>query len=226
MGREVNRRRGAARRQAIIDAAIELWAETGWRGTGITAVAERAGVSHSGLLHHFGSKDNLLFEVIAEWDRRNVRRYDGMFQPGGLDTLRQIPEFARSLEARPGRSKLFTVLQVENLDSKGPAHEYFVARQRFILDLWAEVIRTGQARGEIRPDVDPQVIASQINAFTDGAPLLRHLNSQVVDLVSLYEHFTDRLIDHLTAGTGTQRPASMATNDSSASDRGSRGQRS
>src|SRR5919106_849367 len=89
-------RRGAERRQALIDAAIELWAEKGSRGTGVAAVAERAGVTDAGLLHHFGTKENFLLEVIAELDRREVERHKALGPLEGLDLLRRLPEMART----------------------------------------------------------------------------------------------------------------------------------
>ena len=54
--------RGQARRQAILEAAMELYAKGGFRGTGLTAIGERVGVSHAAVLYHFGTARNLLRE--------------------------------------------------------------------------------------------------------------------------------------------------------------------
>jgi len=198
MGTEVNLRRGAARRAAIIDAAIDMWGVTGSRGTGITGVAERAGVGRSALLHHFGSKEKLLLEVVAENDRRLASQLGDVFSMGGLATLRRLPEMARVSEDHPGLAKLYLVLQAESIDSTSAAHDYFVERQRFALDLYAGAIRTGQANGEIRPDADADAVALQMHAFMDGAHMARHLNPEI-DLVALYEDFTTRLIRDLSS---------------------------
>jgi AcrR family transcriptional regulator len=56
---------------------MELWSTTGWRGTSVAAIAERADVTDQGVLHHFGTKQNLLFEVAAEQESRNVARLAG-----------------------------------------------------------------------------------------------------------------------------------------------------
>ena len=198
MAKRVNRR-GAARREAIIDAAIELWSSSGWRGTGITAVAERAGVTHAGLLHHFGTKENLLLEVVAEEDRRNVARLADMFEPGGLDTLRRLPDIARVIDEHRALSRLHLVLQVENLDADGPAHDYYMSRQRFLRGAFADAVGLGQDRGEIRRDVEPRSIAAQILAFLEGANLQRQLDPAAIDIVSLCEDFTSRLLRDLAA---------------------------
>ena len=76
---------GARRREAILDAAIELWSEAGSNGAGLAAIAKRAGTTHSVLLHHFGSKANLLVEVIAERQRRSAADADRTFAGDGAE---------------------------------------------------------------------------------------------------------------------------------------------
>ena len=51
-----------ARRDRIIDAAMELFSERGYRGTSITRIEEAAGLSPGagGIYHHFPSKEALL----------------------------------------------------------------------------------------------------------------------------------------------------------------------
>ena len=51
-------------RQKILDAATELYAETGFRGTTTRQIAQRAGVNEVTLFRQFGSKTALLHEAI------------------------------------------------------------------------------------------------------------------------------------------------------------------
>lgn len=51
-------------RQKILNAATELYAETGFRGTTTRQIAQRAGVNEVTLFRHFGSKTALLHEAI------------------------------------------------------------------------------------------------------------------------------------------------------------------
>ncbi|HEV8196868.1 MAG TPA: helix-turn-helix domain-containing protein [Gemmatimonadales bacterium] len=51
-------------RQKILDAATELYAETGFRGTTTRQIAQLAGVNEVTLFRHFGSKTALLHEAI------------------------------------------------------------------------------------------------------------------------------------------------------------------
>jgi AcrR family transcriptional regulator len=66
----VRRPRGEETRRAILEAAIALYAKGGFRGTGLAAIGQSAGVTHAGVLYHFGSVQKLLQAVIDERDRR------------------------------------------------------------------------------------------------------------------------------------------------------------
>ena len=61
------RSRGAATRTrlSILDAAERSFAESGFDGVSLRAITERAGVDLALANYHFGSKENLLHEVIA-----------------------------------------------------------------------------------------------------------------------------------------------------------------
>ena len=48
--------------------AARLFAATGYRGTSLADVAQAAGLSNAGLLHHFPSKEQLLIEVLRRRD--------------------------------------------------------------------------------------------------------------------------------------------------------------
>ena len=113
---EAVRRRGAKRRMAILDAAMDLYADSGFSGTGLTAIGERAGVTHSAVLYHFGSAKKLLLAVLEERDRRQVPHFAEVFAQGGLAALARLPEVARINEAYPGYAKLFTVLEVSKVE--------------------------------------------------------------------------------------------------------------
>jgi AcrR family transcriptional regulator len=58
-------RRGDTTRFSILDAAERSFAESGFDGVSLRTITERAGVDLALANYHFGSKDNLLQEVIA-----------------------------------------------------------------------------------------------------------------------------------------------------------------
>ena len=62
--------RGATKRQAILDAAAELFADEGYERASIDAIASRAGVSKPTVYSHFGNKERLFRESLAESSRQ------------------------------------------------------------------------------------------------------------------------------------------------------------
>ncbi len=66
------RRPDDRRRQELLDALIEAFAAGGIGGRSLREVAEAVGTSHRMLLHHFGSREELLLAIVEEVERRQV----------------------------------------------------------------------------------------------------------------------------------------------------------
>ncbi len=60
------------RRQQLLDGLIETFAEGGIGGRSLREVAEALGTSHRMLIHHFGSRDELLLAIVEEVERRQA----------------------------------------------------------------------------------------------------------------------------------------------------------
>ena len=60
-------RKGIKRRQDIVKAASEVFAEFGYSGGSIRTIADRVGASPATLMQHFGSKEGLLAAVLEDW---------------------------------------------------------------------------------------------------------------------------------------------------------------
>lgn len=67
------RLRAEERRAVIIDAAREEFTRTGYSGTKVRAIADRAGVNDAMLYRHFESKEDLFEAAVAEPIRTAVR---------------------------------------------------------------------------------------------------------------------------------------------------------
>ena len=56
--------RGDATRELVLDAALEMFVEQGYRATSVRDIAARCGMTHPGLLYHFPSKAALLMACL------------------------------------------------------------------------------------------------------------------------------------------------------------------
>jgi AcrR family transcriptional regulator len=193
--------RGSETKRAILEAAMALYARGGVNGTGLAAIGEAAGVTHAGVLYHFGSSRDLLLAVLDARDRRFWREtadtWDGR---SGIEALRQLPRLAEWNARNFELAKLFTVLEAENLEASAPAHDYFVDRRRRVRRRVQRAIEEGQRRGEIRPEVDARVKADEAVAFMDGAQLNAILDPQV-DIVAIFETYTEALVADIATRT-------------------------
>jgi AcrR family transcriptional regulator len=72
------RRPDVERRAALLDALIEAYASGGIGDRSLRDVAEAVGTSHRMLLHHFGSRDELLLAIVEEVERRQVTMLDDL----------------------------------------------------------------------------------------------------------------------------------------------------
>jgi AcrR family transcriptional regulator len=60
------------RRRALLDALIDAFADGGIGDRSLREIAEVVGTSHRMLLHHFGSRDELLLAIVDEVERRQM----------------------------------------------------------------------------------------------------------------------------------------------------------
>ncbi|MHC2998582.1 TetR/AcrR family transcriptional regulator [Microbacterium sp. HJ5] len=158
--------KGLARRQQILDRAIEVFARRGSAGTSLRSIAQEIGVSHAALTHYFSSREQLLVEVYREAERQadEVEPHSADASPVDIMT-----ESARRNHAVPGLVQLYSTLVATALEPGHPDAAGF-ATTRFATvraDL-AERVRRNQASGRMRSDVDPDAVASLVIAASDG----------------------------------------------------------
>jgi AcrR family transcriptional regulator len=60
------------RRQELLDGLIDAFAKDGIGGRSLREVADSLGTSHRMLIHHFGSRDELLLAIVEEVERRQA----------------------------------------------------------------------------------------------------------------------------------------------------------
>ena len=64
------------RRADLLNDLIDAYAEGGIGGRSLREVASAVGTSHRMLLHYFGSRDELLLEIVEEVERRQTAQLD------------------------------------------------------------------------------------------------------------------------------------------------------
>jgi AcrR family transcriptional regulator len=184
--------KGEDRRQRILAVAQRLLARNGSRGTTLGQIAQEAGVSPAGLLHHFESKEQLLHAVLDARDQDDLTNANL-----SGDILEQLEGVTERFRQAPSLIGMFTVLLMENLDPEAPLHGRFLRRYRDTVGIIAEGIRRGQSAGRYRTDVDPAVKAVEIVAFLYGMETSWLLDPSV-PLTEVFREYTGSLARQLS----------------------------
>ncbi|MBO3100887.1 TetR/AcrR family transcriptional regulator [Cellulomonas fengjieae] len=172
--------RGRATRAEILDAAMRLFGEVGYRTASLREVAARVGISHPGLLHHFPSKAALLAAVLERRDEVDEAAFQADLAAGHeyVEALTRVVERNAS---RPGIVELYATLSAEATSPGHPAHAYFQERYRRVVDRAVGEFERWRDEGRLRPGLDPETAARLTVAVLDGMQIQWLLTADAPD---------------------------------------------
>jgi len=155
--------KGAVKREEILAVALDVVAKNGCRKATSREIAERVGLTQPGLMHYFGSREELYQEVLRARDDSDLAEYyapNPRFE-GFLAVIKHNTEV-------PGLVQLYAEFAAEASIAGHPAHEFFVHRYAWVRGLLATAIQRAQQEGEMGPDLDGAEAADLIVATSDG----------------------------------------------------------
>jgi AcrR family transcriptional regulator len=189
--------RGEARREAILSQAVALFAARGFRGTTITELADRVGMTHPGLLYYFGTKQRLLLDVVRERQRHEANALLSSVGDGPDELGRGLRAIGRFVADDAVRTRLYVVLGAENLDPGDPLHDFFVDRYATVRNLVASVVRRSGAI------VDADQLAREIVATLMGLEIQWLMDPSAFDYLAAVDAYADSLARRLGSNRHT-----------------------
>jgi len=177
-----NRPETVARRREILDAAVEIFGSKGFASGTLGDIADQVGMTHAGILHHFGSKDRLLLEVLEHRDASDVAHLDGQHIPDGMALFQHLVRTAFLNAKRAGIVQAYAVLSAESVTDDHPGRDFFERRYRTLRSEVAQAFRVVCAE---RGVVEPQRVAdasAAILAVMDGLQVQWLLEPNALDL--------------------------------------------
>lgn len=186
---------GAESRVKAIRAAVELFSTTGYRGTSIALVAEKAGLSQSGLLHHFPNKAALLAAVLEHREAEDGRFLSGSDDrpPLGWAAFDALTGLVARNSDRPELVGLFVRLSAEAIEPGHPAHAWLRDHYTSTRNWLTDAIRDGQHRGEIDPAATVATLVHLTIAVLDGLQQQWLLDPDDIDMVGEFTTFVSGL---------------------------------
>lgn len=151
-----------AKREEILEAALTVVASHGCRKASVREIADAAGLSAAGLLHYFGTKEELFVAILQARDARDELQY------AGEDSTSSFLAVMRHNVSVPGLVQLYAQLAAEAGDPEHPAHAYFRERTARIESITRDLVAADQEAGLLRADLDPAWIVRTLHALADG----------------------------------------------------------
>lgn len=177
-------------RQALLQAAWALFHNRGFDDTTIQEITERADVAKGTFFNYFPSKDALLGEVIL-WRFSQLDEALDVGRGAPASPVARIKLLLRLLHEQMVDN--WPLLQQAFVSRLGqPPPDQHAAKQR-LTGLLTELVREAQVRGEVRNDVQAEIVRDLILVthlrhlgaciHRDGAPPPASNSDQVVDML-------------------------------------------
>jgi AcrR family transcriptional regulator len=176
----------AGSRAQTLTAAVQLASVVGLEGLTIGRLADRLGMSKSGLVGRFGSKEQLQLATLdqaADIFRRTVYE-PASVAPPGLARLRAICDaWVAYLGCPPFAGGCFLTTAMVEFDARpGPVNDAVKELMRRWLAVLEREASTAIENGELPTEIDPKDVAFTINALAVGANCDFQLNRKRASL--------------------------------------------
>lgn len=189
------------RRAALLDAATEVFARNGYAGASMKDIADIAGITTVGLLHHFPNKVALLRAMIDRRSARMVERFGELQTDATLDGFLRFLRLNMqlSVESLPD-CQAGVMINTESLSTSHPAWPWY--KEKFeATHMHAQAHLSALiANGEIRPGVHPASLAVEIFAVMDGLQMQWLRSPGSVQVLPVFDSYLARLENDLRSG--------------------------
>ncbi|WP_404429879.1 TetR/AcrR family transcriptional regulator [Microbacterium lacus] len=173
-------------------------------------IARRAGISHTGLLHHFPRKESLLTAVLDLQDQHSAQylaTHSALAADADpLDMLRGMAATLIDRDRQPGLVELSAVLSGEATAAGHPAHAYFAERYRNIRRFLTRIFSRLGEEGRLSSDLPAETLASLVIATMDGLHTQWLFEREAVDVDVMVQQFLATLVPELP-GSGQSAAA-------------------
>lgn len=191
-------------KEKILQQAAELFNQQGYAGSSISDIMRVTGLQKGGIYNHFKSKDELALEAF-DFAFACIRKHFRTALKGkhhAIDRLHTILMVYRSFIDNPplkgGCPILNTAIESDD------AHPALRDRVQQAMTSWREligqIINKGIEKGEIRPTINADEVATILIATIEGGIMMSKLYGDAI--------YLERAINHLTEYINNQLPIS------------------
>jgi AcrR family transcriptional regulator len=167
----------ASTRERILTAAASLFAEFGFDGSSMPAIARSSGITAGAIYKHFKSKGELLLEVV----KRSFESTPLFMQTSAAATATALPRLASAYtepELKLVRQLSIEVHAAASRDSE--VRRVLALSDEAAMQYISEAIALAQREGKLNPKLNPEFVARLFCVFVMG---LLHMDTLLPNLI-------------------------------------------
>jgi len=165
--------KGEATRAFLLRTAARVFAERGYTGTGLSDLIAASGLTKGAFYFYFPSKSALALAVLRDQQERwlHAVRERVLAAPVAIEQFRALtPAMLDLLATEPGA---WSITRLTREMAADPATADAVVKPMAEwVEFVADIIRRGQADGDLRPGPDPHAVAVVLVGAFDGLKTL------------------------------------------------------
>ena len=174
--------------RGILVAAMAEFADHGFAGARVDAIAARNPTSKRMLYCHFGSKQGLYSAALAQAYQQMRQRRPVLAPTAGLPPLQALRNWAGEVfDAHAANPQFIRLVMGENLLGGRTVQQAPEIRQTNLLGLdeLQTILQRGQADGSMRPDLAP------LEVYANAVALAFHFDSNRSTFSAIFEQSSD-----------------------------------
>lgn len=189
-------------RANIIRQAAELFNQQGYAGSSISDIMKATGLKKGGIYNHFKSKDELALEAfdyaynqlsqriwsVVKTKRHAIERLQAMVSSYLI--------FSDDPPIAGGCPILNTAIETDDTDS--PLRDRALQAMKSSRSLIVRILQTGIEKGEVRPTIEPDTVATIIFSILEGAIMMSKLERNPIHLERAVAHLQEYIQNNLS----------------------------
>ncbi|MBE9036326.1 TetR/AcrR family transcriptional regulator [aff. Roholtiella sp. LEGE 12411] len=193
--------KGEETKTKILQQAADLFNQQGYAGSSMSDIMRVTGLQKGGIYNHFQSKDDLALQAFDFAIACVSRHYISVLRSKhhAVERLQAIINvfsgFVDNPPVQGGCPLLNTAVESDD------AHPALRDRTQQVMNSWlnliCRIIETGIEKGEIRPEVNADEIATIITATLEGAIMMSKLYGSSIHMQRAVNHLNQYIESHL-----------------------------
>ena len=175
------------KKQAIIQAALQLFKEKGFKETSIKSIAEAAEVSPVSIYNYFGSKDNLVALCVNDLFEEVTQQAEDILN-SDLDFKTKLDHAFALCQKKMSQqiSSYFQDKIVEDSVFSTLLTKAITVKKR---DIYRAYIELGKEEGAIAEDLSTELILNVMDALNGMGNQLAHSNNLETEVEQIHQLF-------------------------------------